>query len=139
MKISQLKTKLIKEHNSHCKAQNEIMVILEMLPESLDASSAYLNTVHLNAAPSVENMETLHLIREHCGNYKLVWYGAVRKDALDLKYSFDGFELFMTCNDAENALAIVSDGKCKFEDTEEIIKATEETIRKGVTIVCPVA
>ena len=139
MKISQLKTNLIKEHNNHCKKHNEIMIILEMLPESLDASSAYLNTVHLNAAPYAENMETLHLIREHCGNYKLGWYGTSRKDVLSLQYIFDGFKLFMTCTDAENALAIVSDGKCKFEDTEEIIKATEETIRKGVTIVCPVA
>ena len=139
MKISQLKTKLIKEHNIHCKAQNEIMIILEMLPESLDASSAYLNTVHLNAAPYVENMETLHEIRQHCGNYKLGWYGTSQKDALNLQYTFDGFDLFMTCNDAENALAIVSDGKCKFENTEQIIEATEETINKGMTVVCPVA
>ena len=139
MKISRLKTNLIKEHNMRSKAHHEIMIVLEMLPESLDISSAYLQTVHLNAAPYAENTETLHEIRQHCGNYKLGWYGTSQKDALNLQYTFDGFDLFMTCTDAENALAIVSDGKCKFEDTEEIIEATEKIISKGVTVVCPVA
>ena len=139
MKISQHKKDLIANLERETEAHNKQMAILNRIPESLDVNGIYTYGVHLAHATYEENMKTLHLIRQHCGNYKLDAYGATNKDSLYLAYTFEGFELFMNCTDPDNALAIVSDGKCKFEDTEEVIEATEKTISKGVTVVCPVA
>ena len=93
--------------------------IIDSLPDGIDIDGIQPDLsdgfrVAIANATFEENTETLHQLRQHCGNYKLGGYYACGR-LLALEYEFSNFDVMMYCTDRGNALNIIGNGKCRIE------------------------
>ena len=100
--------------------------ILESLPNTIEFDGMDDIRMQLPNATYEENVETLHTLRQNCGNYKLIAYYACGT-LLAVIYSFGDFQIIMYYTDRDSALDTISKGKCRIVVNEETRK-TEDVV-----------
>ena len=116
MNKAETKEMLEATHNKQASA-------IDSLPDGIDIDGIQPDLldsfrVAIANATFEENTETLHQLRQHCGNYKLGGYYACGS-LLALEYKFSNFSVMMYCTDQDNALNILGNGKCRIEMIEK--------------------
>jgi len=120
------KTELIEKT---CKTCREELETVSKLPDDIDeveyVGKRYVSFEYMETLDDV--FKVLHKLRKTFGIYKLGSYSTFDGYALEIWYKFESLEnvtFKFQCRDTENALNVLSQGKCKIVEQSQPMKKT---------------
>ena len=100
------------------KDQTDVLSMIDIVPNDIETVEiVFRNHIHFVYMKNLDEVNTeLHKLRKTLGAYTLESYHSYSGLCLDLNYKFDKYPdvtFQFVCYDAENALDVVSKGKCR--------------------------